>query len=147
MSTSCRALATVARSPSVCTLHWCRRGNVNFCVSPPLSALVCETQILFPVGRVHGVGGSILMRARISKPSAETDWHGVKWVSFGICAELPNSSFRPWQTRCNVGVHALQKTGMHNECVPWTSCKDWHLIACNIRAGVWSYLTRMDDII
>ena len=147
MIISCRALATVAPSPSACTLHWCWMGNVKFCFSPLLSSLVCAMQLLFGVHMLHRVGGSTLMRTSIPMPSAEALCHGVKWVSFGSCVELDNSSSRTWSCRSKAGVYTLQTSGMYNECVPWTSSKHRYLIAGSVRAGVWSCVYRMDDAI
>ena len=78
MFISCRALATVALSPSACTLHWCRIGNVRFCLSPLLSSLVCETPLLFGVQRVCSYGDCTLIRASLPTSSAEGAWHAHK---------------------------------------------------------------------
>ena len=120
---------------------------MQFCLSALLSALVSATQILFRVSRVHGLGGSMLMRATIPMLSAEAVWQGLKLLGLGSCVVSHNSSSRTFPSTCKADVHSLQTTGMHNACAPWTACKDRHLIACSVRVGVWSYVYRMNDLI
>ena len=87
MFISCRALATVALSPSACTLHWCRIGSVKFCLSPLLSFLLCATQLLLGVHRFHRCNDPILMRASISISSVEAACHELTFL--GGCWQLP----------------------------------------------------------
>ena len=74
----CRALAAFALSPTACTLHWCRIGNLEFWLSALLSSLVCGTRLVFGVHMVRGCGGCLFMRTALSTSSAEAPWHGLR---------------------------------------------------------------------
>ena len=101
----CRALATFALSPTACTLHWCRIGNLKFWLSALLSSLVRAKQILFGVYPFHRRGGSMLMKRSLAMSSAEAAWQdlkllGVYWQLRGAAYFVASSLAKKMQCWC-----------------------------------------------